>query len=222
MSTSKLCGPEPESGFASDLFSVLLEPVVGDIPGPDLIVVPDGKLNLLPFDALRDSEGRFVLESHVVTYAPSATVLYLLRESRPARSRDSKISSALEALFTPVPRVNLAAMEQAPAANVSPTSSVWTPSPFRIFPEAHRKLLALPESLEARSNCSSKARPPKSAFKALPLSEFRIIHLAVHGVANAEFPDQGGTGSREFGRDPERTVFCRFEKSVIFPSAPNW
>src|SRR6266446_581873 len=42
--------------------------------------IGDGKLNLLPFDALRDSQGRYFLESHVVTYAPSATVLYLLRQ----------------------------------------------------------------------------------------------------------------------------------------------
>src|SRR5438552_7179278 len=44
--------------------------------------IGDGKLNLLPFDALRDPQGRYFLESHVVTYAPSATVLYLLREPR--------------------------------------------------------------------------------------------------------------------------------------------
>jgi hypothetical protein len=43
------------------------------------IVVPDGKLHLLPFDALKDAKGKYVLESHVVTYAPSATVLGLLR-----------------------------------------------------------------------------------------------------------------------------------------------
>jgi hypothetical protein len=78
---------QPESGFASDLFSLLLAPIVGDLPGTRLIVVPDGKLNLLPFDALQDSEGRFVLESHVVTYAPSATVLYLLRESPALNAR---------------------------------------------------------------------------------------------------------------------------------------
>jgi len=30
----------------------------------------------------------------------------------------------------------------------------------------------------------------EAAFKALPLADFRIIHLAVHGVANAEFPDR--------------------------------
>jgi len=46
--------------------------------------VPDGKLHLLPFDGLKDHEGKYVLESHVVTYAPSATVLHLLRQSRSA------------------------------------------------------------------------------------------------------------------------------------------
>jgi CHAT domain-containing protein len=30
----------------------------------------------------------------------------------------------------------------------------------------------------------------ETAFKALPLSEFRIIHLAVHGLGSAEFPDR--------------------------------
>jgi CHAT domain-containing protein len=56
-----------------------LEPVISQEAPKRLIIVPDGELNLLPFDALCDSEGRYVLESRVVTYAPSATVLYLIR-----------------------------------------------------------------------------------------------------------------------------------------------
>ncbi len=72
------------------LFSILLQPVLDGDSKARLIVVPDGKLNLLPFDALRDEEGKYVLESHVVTYAPSATVLHLLRTfrspERPTRS----------------------------------------------------------------------------------------------------------------------------------------
>jgi hypothetical protein len=66
------------------LFGVLVEPVVGEQSLTRLIIVLDGKLNLLLFDALQDSKGRFMLESHVVTYAPSATVLHLLREPRPS------------------------------------------------------------------------------------------------------------------------------------------
>jgi len=47
-----------------------------------LVIVPDSGLHLLPFDALKDETGKYVLESSVVTYAPSATVLHLLRQSR--------------------------------------------------------------------------------------------------------------------------------------------
>jgi hypothetical protein len=43
--------------------------------------IGDGKLHLLPFDGLLDQNGKYVLESHIVTYAPSATVLHLLRQS---------------------------------------------------------------------------------------------------------------------------------------------
>ena len=32
-----------------------------------------------------DETGKYILESSVVTYAPSATVLYLLRQSRPVK-----------------------------------------------------------------------------------------------------------------------------------------
>ena len=30
----------------------------------------------------------------------------------------------------------------------------------------------------------------EAAFKALPLEKFRVVHLAVHGVANTQFPDR--------------------------------
>src|SRR5437660_9381124 len=30
----------------------------------------------------------------------------------------------------------------------------------------------------------------EAAFKALPLSDFSVIHLAVHGLGNAQYPDR--------------------------------
>ena len=67
----------PES--AKELHSILLGPLRTDVSKTRLIVVPDGKLHLLPFDALINEKGDYVLKSHVVTYAPSATVLHLLK-----------------------------------------------------------------------------------------------------------------------------------------------
>jgi tetratricopeptide (TPR) repeat protein len=70
---------EAEAGAGSELFSVLLQPAINQEPTKTrIIVIPDGELHLLPFDGLRNLEGKYVLESHVVTYAPSATVLHLL------------------------------------------------------------------------------------------------------------------------------------------------
>ena len=59
-----------------DLYSHLVRPIPGLESKPRLIIVPDGKLHLLPFSSLPNSQGRYLLESHIVTYAPSATVLY--------------------------------------------------------------------------------------------------------------------------------------------------
>jgi CHAT domain-containing protein len=45
------------------------------------VVVPDGILNLLPFEALQNSDGQYLLKSRIVSYAPSASVLNSLRRS---------------------------------------------------------------------------------------------------------------------------------------------
>src|SRR5207247_9493641 len=74
-------GRRPEDKFSKGLFAVLLQPFISEGSNAKIIVIPDGKLNLLPFDALKDQHGRYVLESHVVTYAPSASVLHLWRNS---------------------------------------------------------------------------------------------------------------------------------------------
>jgi CHAT domain-containing protein len=71
----------PATASGRRLYSQLLQPVLVHSDKPRLVVVPDGKLNLLPFDSLTDTTGRLVLESHVVTYSPSGTVLYLIRRA---------------------------------------------------------------------------------------------------------------------------------------------
>jgi len=43
-----------------------------------IIIAPDGVLNLLPFEALRDDTGEYLLKSHVISYVPSGTVLDVL------------------------------------------------------------------------------------------------------------------------------------------------
>ena len=69
--------------------------------GSTLIVVPDGKLHLLPYASLIGSDSRFLIESTNIFYAPSGNVLYVLRSHRRSeKSRERKASPIWPAPFS--------------------------------------------------------------------------------------------------------------------------
>jgi CHAT domain-containing protein len=165
---------------------MLLSPVIGREPQTKLIVVPDGKLNLLPFDALRDLEGRYVLESHTVTYAPSATVLHLLRESRfsDRATRDflgvgGVIYSNLTAAMTT--RASIDSRKPNVLADFFRPDAVTYPD----LPGSTQEVVESAGVVRGSKQLLLDRDATEAAFKALPLSDFRILHLAVHGVALA-------------------------------------
>src|SRR6202044_2066013 len=49
-------------------------------------IAPDGALNLLPFEILRDNQGEYLLKSRVISYVPSGTILDVLRRARKNQS----------------------------------------------------------------------------------------------------------------------------------------
>ena len=70
---------------AAALYRLLIAPVAFPANKTRLIIVPDGKLHVTAFGALMNPDGAFLVESHVISYAPSATAYYLLSESAPER-----------------------------------------------------------------------------------------------------------------------------------------
>ena len=61
---------------ASLLYDYLIRPVEEEISGnANLCIVPDEALHFLPFAALVDQSGEYLIKSHRLTYAPSASVL---------------------------------------------------------------------------------------------------------------------------------------------------
>lgn len=57
------------------LYSMLIDPIPKTFRTKHLIIVPDQELNTLPYEALHNVAGDYLLRSHVVFYAPSATTL---------------------------------------------------------------------------------------------------------------------------------------------------
>src|SRR5882672_5124669 len=72
--------------LAKQLYSVLLGALPAETNRERLIVAPDGILNQLPFDTLRDPTGGFLLESRTISYAPASIVLTVLRIAKIAHA----------------------------------------------------------------------------------------------------------------------------------------
>jgi hypothetical protein len=66
---------------------MLIAPVSKAAPGRDVVVVRDGLLHLVPFDAFIDIAGRYVAETHTIVYSPSATAFYLLATRSATRKK---------------------------------------------------------------------------------------------------------------------------------------
>jgi CHAT domain-containing protein len=147
-----------------------------------LIVVPDGKLHLLPFAALVNA-GQYILTSHQVTVAPSGTVFCILR----SRS-DEVIPDAL-------PYVGVAAW-----IPKTPPSTFFSRIKRAVSGPERSELVALPDSEhEVETIATDLPRPStillgehatETNFKELPLGQYNVIHLALHGYVDPEIPDR--------------------------------
>lgn len=67
--------------LARDLYARLLKPVESEIKNlPQLVIVPHGFLHYVPFAALQNSNGEYLIDRHAISLIPSATVLAYCKE----------------------------------------------------------------------------------------------------------------------------------------------
>lgn len=168
--------------LAQRLFDCLLGGIPEFKEKQALILVPDGKLHLLPFSALASS-GRYILASHQVAVAPSGTVLDMLRHRADEVVRDDR------------PYVGVAAW-----TSKSPPNTLFATILRSVSGPERRELVPLPESryevvtiagdLPKPSTILLGSRATETNFKRLPLSQYSVIHLALHGYVDPEFPDR--------------------------------
>ena len=115
---SEVIKKKADFALAQKLFDELLGHVPDYKEKTNIIVVPDGELHLLPFSALADS-GQYVLTSHVVTVAPSGTVLDMLRHRANQPTHDDRPYVGVAAWITPMPTQTTTAC---PAHSFTPSS----------------------------------------------------------------------------------------------------
>lgn len=170
----------PAGNEARNLYDALLGPISEASQKNTLVVVPDGQLLLVPFDALRNSSGRYVVEAKTVLYSPSAASYYILTQQQKRPEHASKALLALGGVpyaGSPMNRSVLTRGFNRSGFADLPSSEDEVRIAQATFPRQMTDVLVGPAATEA-------------AFKKASLDEYRVIHLAVHAFADSTFPDR--------------------------------
>ncbi len=76
------------------LHKLLIEPIADSLPknkSDKVIFIPQGALYLVPFAALQDAKGQYLIEQHVISTSPSIQVLDLLHSKRQKQAKTQDV-----------------------------------------------------------------------------------------------------------------------------------
>jgi tetratricopeptide (TPR) repeat protein len=178
---------------ASERIARDLLPFIGrkDLRGATkLIVIPDGILHYLPFETLRivsASDVRYLVEDFALSYCPSASSLWALRnmQERGPRGKD------LLAVGAPVyARRNDWSKEKASGEDEKGYSSYGDrTADLPSLPFSREEVLEVAKMFpKKRVQVLVGEAANEDAVKAVLLEEFRIIHLACHSLLDEAHP----------------------------------
>jgi CHAT domain-containing protein/uncharacterized protein HemY len=149
------------------LYQLLIAPIADLLPtdpNQRLIFVPQEELFLVPFPALQDTQGKYLIEKHTILTAPSIQVLDLTRASR-EKVKQTAVEDAIVVGNPTMPSV--------------PPKYGEKPQQLAPLKGAER------EAKDIALLLNTKALTGNEATKAAVLARLpqaRIVHLATHGL----------------------------------------
>lgn len=146
------------------LYQILIQPIAHLLPTDPkakLAFIPHNNLFLVPFPALKDAEGKYLLEKHTIVTAPSIQVLELTQK----RSMEGEATS-LEALVVGNPQMPTIPLTDPP---VELRDLAW----------AKTEAIAIAPLLNTQAITGADAT---KAYITQLLPKARLIHLATHGL----------------------------------------
>jgi CHAT domain-containing protein len=215
--------------LSKQLYDVLFRTLPEETNRERLIVAPDGILNQLPFDILRDPTGSFLLERRTISYTPASTVLTVLRTAKVAQAprhtflgvgdvpyqNQGHVSSKLE---------KPSAVGQRIERGFSDTFGTTLSD----LPQTREEVLSVNQIVGNDGVLLLGPNATETAFKSEPLSDFKIVHIAAHGFADTQFPERSSLvlgvdpNSRDDGLLQVREIIrLHFDADLVTLSACN-
>jgi CHAT domain-containing protein/tetratricopeptide (TPR) repeat protein len=169
-------GDSAFKGNAAALYDLLVRPAAAQLAGKtNIVIVPDGPLWNLPFQALQPSTGKYLVEQAAVSYAPSLTAL---REMQKKNSGKKTTDASLLAFGNPA--VNKETSDK--------LKTVFMDESLEQLPEAERLVNTLgkmygPTRSKIYTGTAAREETAKSESP-----KYRIVQFATHGILNNVSP----------------------------------
>ena len=183
------------------LFALLLQPVPETSKATRYVIAPDGVLNLLPFEALRDDHGEILLKSRVISYVPSGTILDVLRHTvkQPPAPR-----AFLGVGDVPYENQGGAGRKLSPPdtvrGRIERSMADLSGMSLHDLPQTRNEVESIGKLVGPDATILLGSDATETAFKKEPLDQFRVLHLAVHGFADTQYPERSAL---VLGTDPK-------------------
>ncbi|HKD12835.1 MAG TPA: CHAT domain-containing protein, partial [Thermoanaerobaculia bacterium] len=160
------------------VYQDLLAAALADLPASvtRLLILPDGPLHHLPFDALQPARAAPMAMRYEIAIAPSATA-WLRWKQTPQRT------SSFPALVFADPDLTGVSRQPDPKSR---TRDVLLGD----LPRAREEGIDVARDLGGGSECFVGAKATESRLKSADLSSFGILHFASHAVIDTVFPDR--------------------------------
>jgi CHAT domain-containing protein/Flp pilus assembly protein TadD len=187
--TNPSADPQHQIKSLKQLHQLLIQPIADLLPSdPEerVIFIPHQDLFRVPFPALMDSDGKYLVEKHTILSAPSIQVLDLTYKQRQHGSRSGQGALVV--------------------GNPSPM-----PSGFQPLLGAEKEALEVAQLLRTQALIGSQATEP-AVLQQLPNA--RIIHLATHGTFNEQQPLLGGVALAQTGKESQNDGLLTAEEIV--------
>ena len=160
------------------LHKLLIEPIAQFLPtnpSDRVIFIPQNELFLVPFPALKEQDGKYLIEKHTILSAPAIQVLELTR-----KQRTTQMLNGADALIVGNPTMPSVSLEFGKP-----------PQQLSSLPGAEQEAHAIAQLFNTKAITGQDAT--KSAI--VPqMTKARIIHLATHGLLD-DFKGQGVPGA---------------------------
>jgi CHAT domain-containing protein len=172
---------------AAALYQKLLAPVEELVTAhPRIVVLPHGALATLPFEALVDGSGRFLVESHEVSYGQSATVA-LEDTSEHAAARRPFVGMGDPVYDWPAFASSRAEGVPVSGRGIARYQQAHVRGGLARLPGTAKEVTAIAALFGRQAKLYLRDQASEENVKAGALSGSRIVHIASHGLFDTDY-----------------------------------